>query len=168
MIKKIFIVLLIFLVFYCIYKPLVIQLQSNESVGNLDLKAGSVFKLKDFIKADKIEKYKVYLVLNNEELEDLNIDIPKWNVLKCEDEKVIFDLFNSEMSYTGADVSTIQSKIYIYSENKLIFESEISLDQKSIGLQNRDFGWVKPVHDKDFISIFSQFKRYNLPILIIW
>lgn len=168
MIKKIFIVLLIFVVFYCIYKPFVIQLKSSESIGYLDLKASSVFKLRDLIKADEMEKYKVYLVLNSEELDDLNIDIPKWNILKCEDKKVIFDLLNSELSYTGADVSTIQSKIYIYSENKLIFESEISLDRNSIGLQNRDLGWVKPVRDKDFISVFSQFKRYNLPVLIIW
>ncbi|TPG33296.1 hypothetical protein EAH81_24535 [Flavobacterium pectinovorum] len=150
------------------YKPFVIQLKGSETVSSFNLKTGSVFKLKDFIKVDKIKKCKVYLVLNNEEVDNLNIDIPKWNILKCEDEKVIVNLLNSELSYIGADVSTIQSKIYIYSKNKLIFESEISLDKNSIGLQNRDLGWVKPLQDKDFINVFSQFKRYNLPVLIIW
>ncbi|WP_140511570.1 hypothetical protein [Flavobacterium pectinovorum] len=168
MIKKFFIVLLIVVFFYCMYKPFVIQLKGSETVSSFNLKTGSVFKLKDFIKVDKIKKCKVYLVLNNEEVDNLNIDIPKWNILKCEDEKVIVNLLNSELSYIGADVSTIQSKIYIYSKNKLIFESEISLDKNSIGLQNRDLGWVKPLQDKDFINVFSQFKRYNLPVLIIW
>jgi ribosomal protein S24E len=150
------------------YKPFVIQLKSSEAFSFHNLKTGSIFKLKDFINTDKIEKHKAYLVLNKEELHDLNIDIPRWNILKCEDENVIVDLLNTELSCTGADVSTIQSKIYIYSENKLIFESEISLDRNSIGLQNRDLGWVKPLHNKDFINVFSQFKRYNLPVLIIW
>lgn len=167
MIKRIFIVLFAVIVFYCLYKPIVIELKSSENSNSINLKTGSVFKLKDFIKVDKIEKCKIYLVLNNDELDDLNIEIPKWNVLKCDDQKVIVNLLNSELSYTGADVSTIQSKIYIYSENKLIFESEISLDRNSIGLQNRDLGWVKPLHDKDFINVFSKFKRYNLPVLII-
>ncbi|MBZ4035397.1 hypothetical protein K6T82_11515 [Flavobacterium sp. 17A] len=168
MIKRIFTTLIIVLVLYCFYKPFVIQLKSYETFGSFNLKKGSVFKLKDYIKTDKTGQYNIYLVLENEELNNLNIDIPKWKVLKCEDKQVIFDLFNSELKCTGSDVSTIESKIYVYSENKLIFESEIVLDTNSIGLQNRESGWTKPVNDKEFINIFSQFKRYNLPVLIIY
>lgn len=168
MIKKTLISLLIVTFLYGIYKPFVIQLKSTETFNSVNLKKGSVFKLKDFIKLDKTKKSKVYLVLNNEELNDLNVAIAKSNVLKCEDEYLINELLNSELNYTGSDMSTIQSKIYIYSGNKLIFESEISLDKNSVGLQNRNVGWVTPVKNKTFVDVFSQFKRYNLPLLIIW
>ncbi|MFD1602129.1 hypothetical protein ACFSJW_19260 [Flavobacterium artemisiae] len=168
MIKRFFITLVVLLVLYGFYKPFAIQLKNSQEFNSFNLDANSVFKLKEYIKTEKKRNYKAYLVFNKEELDNLNTNIPKWNVLKCEDEKVITDLFNSELSYTGADAATIQSKIYVYSENKLIFESEISLDRNSIGLQNKEFGWVKPIADKDFINIFSRFKRYNLPVLIIW
>ncbi|KFF02216.1 hypothetical protein [Flavobacterium reichenbachii] len=168
MIKKTLIALLIITFLYGIYKPFVVQFKNNETLNSVNLKRGSIFKLKDFIQLDKTKKSKVYLVLNGEELDDLNIAITKANVLKCEDENVINELLNSELNYTGADVSTIQSKIYIYSGNKLIFESEISLDKNSIGLQNRNLGWVTPSENKVFVNVFSQFNRYNLPLLIIW
>nr|WP_294783315.1 hypothetical protein [uncultured Flavobacterium sp.] len=168
MIKRIFIILFIVLVLYFFYKPLVLELKSSEDFNSFNLKSSSTFKLKDYLKINRAENYKIYLVLDNEELDNVNPGIPKWKVLKCEDKQIVFDLFNSKLNYTGADVSTIQSKIYVYSESKLIFESEISLDKNSIGLQNREFGWVKPLEDKDFINVFSKFKRYNLPVLIIW
>lgn len=168
MIKKVFISLLVFIFIYCMYKPLVIELNSSESFTALNLKKGLVFKLKDFIKLDKAKKSKVYLVLNSEEMDNLTPEVPKWDVLISEDENVINNLLNFELNYTGGDVSTIQSKIYIYSGNKLLLESEILLDRNSIGLQNRELGWVTPVNRKALIDVFGQFKRYNYPLLIIY
>ena len=61
-------------------------------------------------------------------------------------------------------MSTIQSKIFIYSNNTLVFESEISLDSNSLGIQNRTTGWVTPSESSHFHNIISQFDRYNLPV----
>ncbi|WPO90344.1 hypothetical protein [Chryseobacterium sp. HR92] len=57
--------------------------------------------------------------------------------------------------------------MYVYSDNVLVFESEISLDTNSLGLQNRTTGWTTPVDNNHLLTIISQFDRYNLPVLIL-
>jgi hypothetical protein len=51
-----------------------------------------------------------------------------YKILKSDNVNLINDLFNCEFKYTGSDVATIQSKIYIYTRGVLVFESGISLD----------------------------------------
>ncbi|CEJ70449.1 hypothetical protein BN1195_02775 [Chryseobacterium oranimense G311] len=57
--------------------------------------------------------------------------------------------------------------MYIYSNNILVFESEISLDENSLGFQNRLTGWAIPLDNNRLLTIISQFDRYKLPVLIL-
>lgn len=166
MIKKIIITLIILGVAYCIYSPIVIPLGEVKNTEEFNFSVNDIFNLKKIIKNDS-KNYKAYIILNYEELEYLSPKIIKSKVLISSNVDVIDELMNCKFKYTGGDASTIESKIYICSDDGLIFESEISLDANSKGLQNRQFGWIEPVESDKFINICSKFERYYLPILII-
>jgi hypothetical protein len=167
MIKKGIILILFLVVLYCFYNPIVLQFKNAKPSTSINLKTNQLYKLKDFVNIDDIKNSKVYIVLNSEEIDYLHPNISKYKILKSDNVNLINDLFNCEFKYTGSDVATIQSKIYIYTRGVLVFESGISLDTNSQGLQNNQFGWVEPVKSDKFINIITQFKRYNSPILII-
>jgi hypothetical protein len=168
MIKKISIILFIIFASYCFYSPIVITLNKNiETYRDFKFVKNDILNLKKII-LKKGKKYKAYIVLNREELEYLSPKINNCRVLTCDDKVLMDELLSCEFKYSGGDASTIQSKIFIYSDNSLIFESEISLDANLQGLQNRQFGWIEPIQADKFIDICSKFNRYKWPILIIW
>ena len=167
MIKKILIVFVLLIIVYLFYSPIAIELQTKKTLNNITLKANDTFKLKEFIDFNSKKKYDAYIVIDREELTSISSMIHKYNILVSHDTTVIRYLFDNKFKYTDADVSTIQSKIYIYCENSLVFESQISLEDNSLGFQNSDFGWVKSLEPRMFLNSISKFERYNLPILLI-
>jgi hypothetical protein len=167
MTKKIILPLFILITGYFFYKPMVVSLAAIEGPKSIDLKPNEKFKLKDIPGLESSQNMVVYIVLDHEDRKNRSSAIPKWKVLKSNNLSLVNDLINCEFKYTGSDVSTVQSMIYVYSNNSLVFESEISLDTNNLGLQNRATGWATPVDQKQFLHIINQFDRYNLPVLII-
>ena len=167
MTRKIILSLFILITGYFFYNPMVISLATVKDPEAINLKSGQTFKLKDIPGLESSKNMVVYIVLDHEDRKNRSSTIPKWKVLKSNNLSLVNDLIHCEFKYTGSDISTVQSMIYVYSNNSLVFESEISLDTNSLGLQNRSTGWTTPVDQKQFLHIISQFDRYNLPVLII-
>jgi len=166
LIKKVIIIVILLIIGYCFYSPVIIRLGEVNNAEEINLSVNDITSLKKVIRKDS-KNYKAYIVLNYGELEYLSPKINKSKVLTSSNIDVIDELMNCKFKYTGSDASTIESKIYICSDDGLIFESEISLDTNSQGLQNRQFGWIEPLESDKLINICSKFDRYNFPILII-
>lgn len=167
MIKKILLLGLLLIVAYFFYSPLIIELANMEDPKPISFRPGQIFQLKDIPEIKNSQNKLVYIVINHEDRKNLSNAIPKWKVLKSDNTTLMNDLLNCEFKYSESDVSTVQSKMYIYSNNTLVFESKISLDTNTLGLQNPITGWATPINYKQFVNIISQFDRYNLPIFII-
>lgn len=146
---------------------MIISLTSVKDPESINLKSGQTFKLKDLPELKSSQNSVVYIVLAQEDRKNLSPTIPKWKVLKSDNTALVQDLLNCDFKYNNVDVSTIQSKMYVYSNDALVFESEISLDKNSLGLQNRSTGWVTLLDNHQLLNIISRFDSYNLPILII-
>lgn len=146
---------------------MIISLAAIKDPESINFKPDQIFKLKDIPELKNSQNVVVYIVLAHEDRKNIDSTIPKWRVLQSSNSSLIENLLNCEFKYNSADVSTIQSKMYVYSNNTLVFESEISLDSNSLGLQNRASGWATPAESNHFLSIISKFDRYNLPVLII-
>lgn len=167
MTKKIILSLFLLITGYFFYNPMIISLASVKDPESIHFKPGQVFKLKDIPELKSSQNMAVYITLTQEDRKNLSPTIPKWKVLKSDNTALIHDLLNCNFRYNNSDVSTIQSKIYVYSNNILVFESEISLNTNGLGLQNRTTGWATPVDSNHLLNIISQFDRFNLPVLII-
>jgi hypothetical protein len=146
---------------------LVIELNDTKRFSEFSFKPNQTFDLNNILDLESKENVTVYIVLNSEERKYFSIEIPKWKVLKTDKRVLIKDLLNCKFQYTDSDVSTIQSKLYIYSGDELVFESNISLEEKNLGFQNSYIGWVSSIDDNNLLKIIKQFDRYNLPFLII-
>lgn len=167
MIKKVILLILIVTIVYFFYNPIVIQLRDFENSSESTFKPNQIFKLKEVLNLEDAKNATIYIVLNNEERRHFSLKVPKWKILKTKNTTLIRDLFNCEFRYTNSDVSTVQSKIYVYSESKLVFESEISLEENHFGLQNTYTGWASAINNNELLRIVGKFDRYNLPLLII-
>ncbi len=167
MTKKIILSMLLLMTGYFFYNPLIISSSDIEDPEPINFKHGQIFKLKDIPELKSSQNMVVYITLTPEDQKNVSPIIPKWKVLKSDNTALIHDLLHCDFKYNNADVSTIQSKIFIYSNNTLVFESEISLDKNDPGLQNRLTGWATPVDNNRLLTIISQFDRYTLPVLIL-
>ena len=67
----------------------------------------------------------------------------------------------------GGDMSTLSSKLVIIQDGYKLYESQITLSNNDIGLQNNITGWIVPINKKDLISVISKFNKYKYPILIV-
>lgn len=167
MTKKIILSLFLLITGYFFYNPMIIALTAAKDPEPIHFKPDQVFKLKDIPELKSSQNMAVYITLTQEDRKNLSPIIPKWKILKSDNTALIHDLLNCNFRYNNSDTSTIQSKMYVYSDNVLVFESEISLDTNSLGLQNRTTGWTTPVDNNHLLTIISQFDRYNLPVLIL-
>ena len=64
-------------------------------------------------------------------------------------------------------MSTLSSKLVIIQDGYKLYESQITLSDNDIGLQNNITGWIVPINKRDLISVISKFDKYKYPILIV-
>lgn len=130
----------------------------------------------DFSKIEKDKKFnpldsidinnncEIYLVYSFDDYHSQN-KLLQGKVYSCSDKSVIEkmrDHFN--FKYTGSDLSTTTSKIYILENGKIKFSSGLVLEKTVFGLQSKKFGWVK--NDK-LIPFCHFFKRIKRPFVIL-
>lgn len=112
---------------------------------------------------DISDNCEIYL---NISLDDIYSDqkILNGKVFKCSDINVLIGLKNNfNFTYTGSDIATANSRIYVYQNDKLVFSSSIVLEEGIFGLQSSNFGWVKK---NELIPYFKKFKRVYLPLVV--
>lgn len=165
---------ILFIISYFIFGfPLIVLKPSSTLQLNVNnnsfIKGDTIKPLKQY---DLIENNcSVYLVIHRNEVEYLPSFVERKNfqlskVLWTDDIEVLKKIqkhFN--FTYTGGDIATCQSMIYVYSDNDLIFQSAIVLEEDKFGLQNQLFGWTPALNSNEIIRILKEFKPYYYPIL---
>ncbi len=122
------------------------------------------FKEFDFNK----DNWKAYLVISREDFIDLNSSIKKVNCLKTSNKDVLQKMKQTWFFiYRESDMATVTSSIYLLKNGKLVFTSGIVLDNKIEGLQGREFGWIKPIHQNALSQTCKDFERIYCPIVFL-
>lgn len=152
----------------CFYNPIFIDLSRekyNMTIkGKLNTKRIVLSSLFN-IKANS--KLSVYIIWDSYELKNLPKEIPHYKILYTENDNAIKDILQLPFLYTGGDMSTLSSKLVIIQDGYKLYESQITLSNNDIGLQNNITGWIVPINKKDLISVISKFNKYKYPILIV-
>lgn len=152
----------------CFYNPIFIDLSRekyNMTIkGKLNTKRIALSSLFN-IKANS--KLSVYIIWDSYELKNLPKEIPHYKILYTENDNAIKEILQLPFLYTGGDMSTLSSKLVIIQDGYKLYESQITLSDNDIGLQNNITGWIVPINKKDLISVISKFNKYKYPILIV-
>jgi hypothetical protein len=61
--------------------------------------------------------------------------------------------------YTAGDVATVESRLMLYKDGKIMFSTGIVLDEQGQGLQSPDFGWLEPLKEVRLSRQCSRFRR---------
>lgn len=145
---------------------LIIPITKPEPNKAFELQKGNIINpLKSF--DFNTGNWVAYLVISRSDFESLPATIRKARCLKIKDIKALKQL-QSEWNfvYTGGDMATIESEIYFFNNGKLVLKSGIVLNKESIGLQNRDYGYLEPKDSTLIIESFKEFKKVYLPTLV--
>lgn len=113
---------------------------------------------------EKVNFDKVVLLLDFGDYDDyvkLPQNIPHKKVLYCSDADVLKSLKRSVWYSEGGDMCTISSRLLFYYNNRLIKSYNILLEQKQVGIQSFETGWIESVQKDGLIEIFSKFKPYK-------
>jgi hypothetical protein len=113
-------------------------------------------------------KCAAYILISRDDFKDLSKAIKKKKVLFTKSAfllKRMQDAF--KFNYTGGDIATVESVLYIFNKDKLVFESPIIIDEESVGLQSREYGWIEAKNGKKIISVIQKFEVYNYPLLLL-
>lgn len=169
--KKILIIILVVILFVSLFCSLtnctLVILLSKYNAESVELKKGDTINpLKNF----DLNKgnWSAYVVLSRSDFENLSPSITKTRCLKTTDIKVLQKM-KAEWNfiYKEADVATVESSIYVFNDNKLVFESAIVLDKDRQGLQNPTFGWIEPIKPNVLIESCKEFKKVHWPIVFL-
>lgn len=86
-------------------------------------------------------------------------------VFVCEDVKVLKSIKdNFNFISVGGDLATVNSRMYIYQNDKLIFSSSVVVEQGLFGLQSSQFGWVK---NNKLLPLIKKFRRVYTPVVFL-
>lgn len=100
-----------------------------------------------------------YLVFSDQDKKELPQAMPAYSVLECSDNTVLKEMQNSFVfNRTNSDMATCESKLLIYKNNKLIFNSAFVVSDNSIGMQNSIVGWAEPANNDKLKKVLMQFK----------
>ena len=117
--------------------PVVVERKVDTSLSTaIELQKGDkvqLFKDYDFEKGN----YALYIVFSAQE----NVGYPK--VLFTDQHTVLNQLKESfELTYTGSDIATCESIIYLMKDDKIVLKMGIAIDETA-GLQSSDYGWLE-------------------------
>lgn len=144
----------------CFYNPIFIDLSRekyNMTIkGKLNTKRIALSSLFN-IKANS--KLSVYIIWDSYELKNLPKEIPHYKILYTENDNAIKEILQLPFLYTGGDMSTLSSKLVIIQDGYKLYESQITLSDNDIGLQNNITGWIVPINKRDLISVISKFDK---------
>lgn len=114
----------------------------------------------------------IYIVISRSDLNELPTSITRKKyhlnkVLHTSDFKTIEKIKdNFNFIYTGGDLATCESMIYIFNDNNLVFQSAIVIEENHFGLQGQ-YGWIYAKESKTIIEILNDFQSYPFPILFL-
>ncbi len=168
--KKLIIIfcLIFFLIgigYYFRFFPVVInnQIIKTSSITQTIFKKGDEVKLLnnyDFNNGN----YSLYIVFNQRE--SFNIGCHK--VLYTADTVVLNELKESfVLNYTGGDIATYESFLYLFKREELICNIGIGIDEAQFGIQSREYGWLCFKDREKLLKSLDQLRTVYLPLIIL-
>lgn len=112
-------------------------------------------------------KCSVYIVFSRYDKAEIPKMINHHNVIYTADNNVLKAmkrLFTFKM--TGGDMTTCESKILVYENDKLKFMSAIVVSDGLLGLQGGNFGWAESINHAESIQLLGKFKPLYSPIIL--
>lgn len=171
MIKKI-IYLILFLILtvvigFVIFGHSVVICSQEAKARNYHYQLGqSVNPLKDFNFREG--KWTAFVIFSNDDRSLLPESIPNSTVIRCDDRVVLRELQHQvEFEYSESDMATVTSRMMIFKDDVLMFDSGLVVDSGQEGLQNRDFGWIGSREIGTLSKVLGKFKRVWSPIVIL-
>ncbi len=137
-----------------------------------------IHKSKDYQKCDTVKvladcnfdegEWMAYIVFVWEDSDNFSTELPKGKILKTTDAELLKKMqLDWNLVYTGGDLATVQSKLLVLKDNKIVFTSNIVLDNGFEALQGGDFGALFSNKGNDLIKYCKQFKRVYSPFVIL-
>ena len=112
--------------------------------------------------------WKAYLVVSRTDYYHLNSSAKNASVLKTANIEVLKAMKKKWMfKYTGGDMATAESNIYLFHDEKLVFLSGIILDEPNVGLQSKEYGWLESTNKDLMLNNLKDFKRVYWPIVFL-
>jgi hypothetical protein len=102
---------------------------------------------------------RVYLYFGNADIAELPKKMIKSKLFECSNNEILQDLKRDFIfKKSGGDMSTCESKLLVYKNDKLVFCSSFVLTDNVIGLQNSLAGWADALNQENLKNNFLKFK----------
>lgn len=168
--KIIFLVLLLILITGVTFVSLghsVVICRQELPVINYAFKSGqTVNPLEEFDFSDG--KWTAFVVFSNDDRPYLPAGIKNSTVIRCDDKVVLKELQNQlEFHYSGGDMTTVVSRMLLFKNDLLMFDSGLVVEPGMEGLQSRDFGWIENKNPGSLARILSKFQRVWSPLVVL-
>ena len=107
-----------------------------------------------------------YLILSTQDIKELPAEMKKSKVFYCDDTNILQRFKNNfQFQQSNRDMATVESRIIIYNNKKVVFSSNIVLTDHLIGFQSSHFGWITPLHKEDIKECFLKFKPLHRAVI---
>lgn len=168
--KMIFLLVLVIFVSVAILALMgqsVVVYRQEAPAGNYDFEEGQkVNPLRDFNFDEG--NWTAFVVFSRDDRPHLPASISNFKVIRCDDKVVLKELQDQlEFDYTDGDMTTVASKILIFKNDRLMFDSGLVVESGMEGFQSRDFGWIENNNPGSLAKILSKFKRTWSPLMIL-
>jgi hypothetical protein len=117
----------------------------------------NIFDKYDF----NVDNYSLYVVCSSSEK-------LKFSKVLFTDEKAVLNKMKEafKFTYTGGDIATCESYLYLKKDNEIVFKTGIVLEGV-IGIQSEKYGWLEFKDDEKLKEVFKQLEPIYLPIIKI-
>lgn len=86
-------------------------------------------------------KWTAFVVFSDDDRSRLPTGIENSRVIRCDDKHVLQEMQNQlEFHDSGGDMTTVASRIVLYKNDRLMFDSGLVVETGMEGFQSRDFG----------------------------
>ncbi len=142
--------------------PVVIEAEKYSDLNKLPrkLKEGNRVNIFDDFNFSK-GGYSLYIVCSNSE----KLGFSK---VLFTDEKIVLNQLKDafELVYTGGDIVTPESCLYLKLEDEIIFKTYIVLD-RAMGIQSESYGWLESENSDKLKKAIRQLKQLYYPFIIL-
>lgn len=144
------------------FSPLVFDSSKDTSSVLIETREGIV----SIDRTSIVPPVVIYLVLSKE---DTSNPLHYGEIVRYTSDTIMIGKTLNMMRFarTHTDICTTSSKIYIVSNNNVIFKSDISIAPNNTGIQSTEFGWCKAIDSDSLMAVFSQFSDYRKPFLLL-
>lgn len=112
-------------------------------------------------------EWKSYIVISPDDFASLSKNIKKGRCFSTSDLALLNQMKNRwRFKYTGGDMTTVSSQIYLLHDNKIVFKCGIIIDENMEGLQSKYFGWIE-AHNNEITAIIKQYQKIKSPIILL-